>query len=263
MKRIVARAVHFNRGTEARYRRALAREIAAMVRSVEYWLAAQRRSDPPVLAEDASPSARMNSELKKLSSRWKKRFDEMADKVARIFLVNQFRGTDNAMRRALVDVGWSVEFTMTPAVRDAFEASLAENVGLIRSIPAQYLQKVEGIVMRGYARGGDLQTMVREIQHVSGVTKKRAIFIARDQASKANAVVTRARQKEIGVTEGIWMHSHAGVTPRPTHVAMNGKRYSIEKGMYDSHEKEYVFPGELINCRCTGRSVLPWTPAQK
>jgi SPP1 gp7 family putative phage head morphogenesis protein len=148
-------------------------------------------------------------------------------------------------------------------MRDAFAASLAENVGLIRSIPAQYLQEVEGIVMRNYISGRDLKSMVSELRARYKVASNRAWLIARDQSNKANAVVQRTRQRELGITEAIWMHSHAGKTPRPTHVAMNQKRYSVEKGMWDSAVQKWIFPGEPINCRCVGRAVLPWTPTEQ
>ena len=74
-----------------------------------------------------------------------------------------FKASDSAFRQALKEAGWSVEFKMTPAVRDAFNASLEENVGLIRSIPEKYLQQVEGTVMRSYSAGRDLATMVKEL----------------------------------------------------------------------------------------------------
>ena len=268
----VARPVWPNAGIRQRYQRRMLALIREMATSVEYWLKAKRHGDPPVLAADSTPAEQMREELKRLSERWRREFDEMAPKVAESFVKGQFRGTDAAMRQALRDAGWSIEFTMTPAMRDAFEASLAENVGLIRSIPQQYLQEVEGIVMRNYAAGRDLKSMAAEIKSRYEVSANRAVLIARDQSNKANAVVQRARQKEIGITEGIWLHSHAGKEPRPTHVAMDEKRYLISKGMWDSQAKRrrgggyegaFIFPGELIGCRCVGRSVLPWTPAEK
>ena len=257
-KRVVARAIHANAGTAARYRRVLPSAISAMIDDVESTIAAQREDDPPVLALDASPADEMRKRLEAVSARWKKHFDDFSPTVAEVFLKQAVAGTNSAMRQALKAAGWSVEFQMTPAMRDAFDASLAENVGLIRSIPAEYFQQVEGIVMRSYSAGRDLQTMVKDLRKLYPKAKNRAVLIARDQSNKANAVVQRARQKELGITEGIWMHSHAGKEPRPTHVAMNGKRYKVEKGMYDSAVKEWIFPGELVNCRCTGRSVLPW-----
>jgi uncharacterized protein with gpF-like domain len=125
-----------------------------------------------------NPAEQMQFEFKKLAERWQGKFDDMAPKVADSFLKNQFRGTSAAMRMALREAGWSIEFTMTTAMRDAFEASLAENVGLIKSIPAQYLQEVEGIVMRNYAAGRDLKSMAAEIRARYHVAANRAVLIS-------------------------------------------------------------------------------------
>jgi hypothetical protein len=38
---------------------------------------------------------------------------------------------------------------------------------------------------------------------------------------------------------------------------MDGKKYDVEKGMYDPAVGKFVFPGELPNCRCLSRSVIP------
>ena len=252
-----------NAGSRQRYQRCMLALIREMADSVAYWLEAQRKAAPPILAKDALPSAEMQDEVQRLFEQWRKRFEAEAPKMAGAFVRSQFSATNSAMRQALKDAGWSVEFTMTPAMRDAFEASLAENVGLIKSIPARYLQEVEGIVMRNYAAGRDLKSMAAEIRGRYKVTANRAVLIARDQSNKCNAVVQEARQTELGIVEGQWLHSHAGKMPRPTHVAMNGKRYLISKGMWDSAAKKWIHPGELIGCRCVGRSVLPWTPTQQ
>ena len=256
-----ARAVHANRGVEAKYRKTLQRLIAEMHGSVEYWLTAGYRQNPPRVAalveqaQDASPAQRIRKILDDLAKRWIARFDEMAPKIAEAYLQGAFKASDSAFRQALKEAGWTVEFKMTPAVRDAFNASLAENVGLIKSIPEKYLQQVEGVVMRSYSAGRDLETMVKELKTLYPAASHRAELIARDQSNKANAVVNRTRQMELGITEAIWMHSHAGKTPRPDHVAADGKRYKIAEGCKISGV--YIQPGEEINCRCTSRPVLP------
>ena len=230
--------------------------------SVEYWLTAAYRKDPPRMAalveqaQDASPSAKIKKILDELARRWTKRFEDYAPKLAEAYLQGMFKASDSAFRQALKEAGWSVEFKMTPAVRDAFNASLEENVGLIRSIPEKYLQQVEGTVMRSYAAGRDLSTMVKELKQLYPAASHRAELIARDQSNKANAVVNRARQMELGITEAIWMHSHAGKNPRPDHVAANGKRYKIAEGCKISGE--YIQPGFAVNCRCTSRAILPF-----
>lgn len=257
-----ARGVHANRGVEAKYRKALQRMIAEMHGSVEYWLKAGYRKNPPRVsnlvdqAQDAAtPSQRIRKIMEALSKRWIDRFDEWAPKIAESYLQSLFKASDSAFRQSLKDAGWTVEFRMTPAVRDAFNASLAENVGLIKSIPEKYLQQVEGVVMRSYSAGRDLETMVKELKSLYPAASHRAELIARDQSNKANAVVNRTRQMELGITEAIWMHSHAGKNPRPDHVAADGKRYKIAEGCLISGE--YIQVGEKINCRCTSRPILP------
>ena len=256
-----ARAVHANRGIEAKYRKALQRLIAEMHASVEYWLTAAYRKDPPRMAalveqaQDASPSAKIKKVLDELARRWTDRFNEYAPKLAEAYLQGAFKASDSAFRAALKEAGWAVDFKMTAAMRDAFQASLAENVGLIKSIPEKYLQQVEGTVMRSYSAGRDLATMVKELKQLYPAASHRAELIARDQSNKANAVVNRARQMELGITEAIWQHSHAGKNPRPDHVAANGKRYKIAEGCLISGQ--YIQPGQEVNCRCTSRAVLP------
>lgn len=255
------RAVHANRGIEAKYRKALQRLIAEMHGSVEYWLTAAYRKDPPRMAalveqaQDASPSAKIKKVLDELARRWTDRFNDYAPKLAEAYLKGMFKASDSAFRQALKEAGWAVDFKMTPAVRDAFNASLEENVGLIRSIPEKYLQQVEGTVMRSYSAGRDLATMVKELKQLYPAASHRAELIARDQSNKANAIVNRARQMELGITDAIWMHSHAGKNPRHDHVAASGKRYKIAEGCLISGE--FIQPGEEINCRCTSRPILP------
>ncbi len=257
------RAVNANRGIEAKYRKAMQRMIAEMHGSVEYWLtAAYRRAPPRMLAvveqaqDAASPADRIRKILDELALRWIAKFDEYAPKIAEAYLQGMFKASDSSFRTALKDAGWTVEFKMTPAVRDAFNASLNENVGLIRSIPEKYLQQVEGVVMRSYSAGRDLETMVKDLKQLYPGASHRAELIARDQSNKANAVVNRARQMELGITEAIWMHSHAGKNPRLDHVAADGKRYKIAEGCKISGE--FIQPGTEINCRCTSRAVLPF-----
>lgn len=256
-----ARAIHSNRGIEAKYRKALISMIDEMVKSVEYWLQAAYRKNPPrllALVEIASdsPTDDALSALGRLKRRWSKAFRDNGASIAETYVTRLYKATDSAFRIALRDAGMAVEFKMTPAMQDAFNASLSENVSLIRSIPEQYLQQVEGIVSRSYSVGSDLHTMVKELKELHPKLGRRAELIARDQCSKATAVVNHARMLEIGITDAIWMHSNAGRVPRPTHVAANGKQYKVAEGCLISGN--YILPGQEVNCRCTCRAVMPW-----
>jgi SPP1 gp7 family putative phage head morphogenesis protein len=141
-------------------------------------------------------------------------------------------------------------------MRDIMQATIGQQVSLIKSIPSQYFTSIEGLMMRSVQTGQDLEQMTKDLQEQFGVTRRRAAFIARDQNNKATASMTRARQDELGSTQAIWVHSGAGKHPRPTHVDMNGTKYDVKKGMWDPAVKRWIFPGEEINCHCFSRSVI-------
>lgn len=250
------RAIHANRGVEAKYRKALESLIKEMSDSAEYWLTAQYRQAPPMMAEDALPAAEMAARVREVSKRWIAKFNAMADDIAKRFTAGSIKATDNSFQNALKDAGWAVDFKMTRAMQDVAKAAVVENVALIRSIPQQYFTDVEGIVMRGYSSGRDLASISQELQSRYGITSRRANFIARDQSNKLNAATTRTRRMELGIEEAEWMHSHAGKQPRKSHVAANGKRYKIVKGCLI--DGKYINPGEEPGCRCVSKSVLPF-----
>lgn len=315
------RPVHPNVGIEMAYRRRLLALVDKMHASVQFWIKATYRADPPVMAMDAaitvreenlegrsvwfayvdgqllrgkdgvargfrSQSAAEKAALRSLKSdtepfitateageelpaeeltravgtlteRWQTQFNEAAPKLADYFATSVAERSDATLKTILRDGGFSVRFQMSPAMRDIVQATNSANVGLIRSISQQYLTNIEGMVMRSVQTGRDLGTLAKDLEREYGVTKRRAALIARDQNNKATAAMTRARQGELGVTEAIWQHSAGGREPRPTHVANSGKRYNIATGWYDPAVKKFIFPGELINCRCVSRAVIP------
>lgn len=250
------RAVSANRGVEARYRKELDALIKEMSNSAEYWLRAQYRKAPPEVAMDALPAAEMAARVREVSKRWIARFNDMAADIAKRFAAGSIKATDNSFQKALKDAGWAVDFKMTRAMQDVAKAAVVENVALIKSIPQQYFTQVEGIVMRGYSRGRDLEEITKELLSRYEVTSSRAALIARDQSNKLNAVTTQARRQELGITEAIWQHSHGGKEPRKSHVAADGRKFKIAEGCLI--DGRHILPGEEINCRCTSKSVLPF-----
>lgn len=244
-----------NAGVEERYQRQLDALIDEMARSTAYWLKATwRRKTPSTIAEDASSVNELRKTLRGLMSRWQKQFDEAAPRMAREFALGAKSASEVNIRKILRDAGMTVKLIWTPQIRDAYQAVIGENVGLIKSIPQQFLGSVEGDVMRAVSMGMDLSTLTEKLQDAYGVTKRRAKNIARDQAAKANAAITKERHEQLGITHGIWRHSGASREPRESHVNMNGKEFELAKGAY--LDGEWVLPGQAINCRCTWRPVI-------
>lgn len=254
----VLKAVHPNAGIGADYRGRLDRLIERMQRSYVYFLKAQYRETPPRMALDETPAKELERELRRLGIQWEKEFAALAPKLARWFSTSIERRSTLAMKKILKDAGMTVRYTMTPGMRDVFQATVEENVSLIKSIGTQYHDQVVGLVMRSVQTGRDLETLTNALEARYGITRRRAALIARDQNNKATAVMSRVRQQEAGIKQAIWLHSLGGKEPRPTHLKNNGKVYDIAKGWFDPDPKvrRRIWPGELINCRCVPKPIV-------
>lgn len=257
-RELILRPIHPSAAIEAAYAKRLLTLVEDMHNSVGFWLRSAYRKNPPAMAQDESSTATLRRAVRALVKRWNSRFDDAARDLATYFATDVRKRSDTVLRRILKDGGFSIEWTMTPAQREIMQATVEQSVGLIKSIPRRYLNQVETLVMQSVQTGRDLEQLTNDLQRQFGVTRRRATLIAKDQNNKATAAFTRARQVEIGVTEAIWVHSGGGREPRPTHVAAGRARtrYKVNEGWFDPHEGRYIFPGELINCRCVSRAVI-------
>lgn len=246
-----------NIGLEVRFQRQLDDMIEAMNRDTIRTVTRTYKDKPPEMAADESPAAALRRAMGGLARKWSQRFADFAETIGGSFGRKAARLTDQAMAAALKKAGFTVKFSITREVNDIVQANVAENVTLIKSIPSEYFTDVQGSVMRSVQTGRDLGTLTAELERDYGITRRRAAIIARTQNNLATATITRARQDELGITQAIWIHSSAGKVPRPTHVANNGKPYDVATGWFDPHEKKRIWPGELINCRCTSRAIIP------
>lgn len=249
-----------NAGMQAVYNRKLQKMIKEMHESTLFWVNAAWNAETPAMTEIAMDELSANlleRVIRHLTKRWNKNFKVLAVKTAKWAANKSDKAVTAQFARQLEKYGWSFDFKMTRAMQDALAANIFEQTRLITSIPQKYLESIQGQVMRAVQKGGDKGQLAKQLEKSYGVTKRRARAIARDQVAKSFATVTQARRLELGITEAIWMHSYAGKEPRKSHVHMNGKKFDVAKGMYDPHEKRFIQPHELINCRCSSRSVIP------
>lgn len=189
-----------------------------------------------------------------LALRWQKKLDDLAPQLAAHFINRTVSNYDTLMKKHLRKAGFTVRFQVTDFQKDALQAVIENNIGLIKSIGSQYLERVQGQVWKCITDGYDLAALAKDLNKTYDITKRRAELIARDQGAKAHAVIEKAKRQELGITKAIWLHSHAGKTPRPSHLAANGKEFDVSKGMY--LDGDWIQPGELINCRCVSRSII-------
>lgn len=258
-KPVTVRAVHASAAVHDWYFAELDRIVKAMQAEISrYVLAAYGSLEPQSHAMDAAnPSILLRAALRKWGGLWISKFDRLSLDLSQAFARKSFTITQTQMRAALKEAGFTVKFAPTPGSRAAYQAVVAEQVNLIKSIPAEYLKAVETKVWGSVMKGADMHALATDLRKTYGVTRERAAFIARDQNNKAKAIIEKTRRQELGIEEAYWQHSAGGKVPRATHVAASGKRYRLSQGFYDSAVGKYIMPGELPNCRCTSRAIIP------
>lgn len=252
-----------NIGVQDWYYNRLAGQLRLMQADVLYSLTTAWKLPNPVgLAQDAPGLVSvLTALLDAWAHKWTKRWDNMSDRIARDFATRNMRATDAGVRASFKRAGFTVEFKATRVMQLAYSTRVAANVGLIKSIPQEYLKDVSTQVWNAVTTGGDMHALEQNIQKVYGVANRRAALIARDQNNKAKASFEETRRMELGIETAEWQHSGAGQEryKRPTHVAAGRKhtRYQVKDGWLDPATNTRIWPGTEINCRCTSRSVIP------
>lgn len=231
--------------------------IEEMSTSVNYWLAAEYRRNESEIVGDASPAKSLSKKLLDVMATWRETFDQKAELIALWFVRRSNMYATTSVSNKLKAQGMTVNMRITPEVQNVLDSLYETQVSLIKSIPEQYLTQVSVLVQESVTRGRDVAYLKDELKHRYGVTERRAKVIARDQNAKASNAIAVERSKQAGITHGIWVHRAGGSKSfRHSHVQMAGTEFDLSKGCWDDHEKKWVMPGELINCRCEYRPVI-------
>lgn len=164
----------------------------------------------------------------------------------------------------------------------AFEAQVASNVGLIKSLPEKYFASIQQMTIQNLTgqkkfEGG----LVKALQDLAGITQTKAKLIARDQTAKAASTYSQLRMQNLGVIGYEWNDSRdQRVSGNPNGLYPDADKNSKYHGdHWERNGKYYLFnrmskppnapdgkpfrqpppdgsPGMAINCRCTANPVI-------
>lgn len=243
------------RDMSAKTEKELARAWKGALPKVE--LEAKQAAGETVTANDASPAVELTKVIKKLRKYFDTHFQELGEKVSKKFAARAKNGADVSLKAILKEEGFTVDFRMTRQLNDILQATVAENVNLIKSIHTMYFDQVQTVIMQAVKNGRDMEYIRKELTERFGVSQRKAKIIARDQTNKAMQTISRARALETGITKARWVHIPGAKTSRETHKHFDGKPFDLNKGRYDKDVGRYVQPGELINCNCRFRLIVP------
>lgn len=152
--------------------------------------------------------------------------------------------------------GDAEELTAGGALRQTIQQFTAENVALIKTLPAQALAEVQQSVLQGMAKGLRHEEIASQIAERFVVARSRAALIARDQVNKFNGNLNRVRQQNLGVEKFIW-HTAGDERVRDRHADFNLKVYTWAEGTGEGDDPAVgAFPGQAIQCRCFAEPVI-------
>lgn len=185
------------------------------------------------------------------------------------FVTSMIVSTSNAQRKSLLSAHfnkgflkerWSVPIVkrqyVAPETFNLVQSAIQENVDLITKISANDVNRISDVLIKGLSEGKTETALKQELAQTEGFDNKRIEYVVRDQSNKLNQAVQTANAKSLGVKEAIWIHVPGKYTSRKTHIAMNNKRFDIDKGLYDDDVGDYVKPAQLPYCNCIMRLIF-------
>jgi len=251
-----------NAGVASRYERRLRALIALMttetLRGVRSLFAEPHPAD--VFALDAGIADQAKHLLASLQFKFNAVFGSHSSHIAMAMLNENADASEAAIKSSMAALAEGLSLNtgaITTELGDVFTASIAENVALIKSIPQQYLQQVQGEVYRAITSGNGLSELVPALQKYKGVTERRARLIASDQTRKSFANINRIKLQNMGVEEYIWQHSHGATHPRPLHIEYDGKVFRWDSPpLVEAGKPERAPPGIALMCKCRAKPII-------
>lgn len=158
-------------------------------------------------------------------------------------------------RRALKELGVSLDDVITPDLRAIITEWKRRNIALIKALPELAANGVARTIEKH--KGARVETLARHIEEATGASESHARLLARDQTLKLYSQVTQERHQAAGVTEYVWRSSR-DERVRERHKALDGTRQKYsDPPVVDEATGRRAHPGDDFQCRCTADPVLP------
>ncbi len=260
-----ANALNYNASLQLWYNRGIQKLIKKMTTEVKKEVTKLfKRLPVPEFTSDESIGSQSRILMNMLTDKFEKLFAREGQDLVDHMMERNLEISSVNIKKSLKELsgGLSINTSRVPKeLTDVVNASIAENVSLIKSIPAQYFKDVTGAVMRSITSGQGLYDLLPEIKKYEGVTARRAELIALDQTRKAYSSVNAIKLDKLGVKKFEWLHSGGSREPRESHIKIDGEIFSFanleaEQAARGVPKQDRGLPGTPINCRCRIVAVI-------
>jgi SPP1 gp7 family putative phage head morphogenesis protein len=150
---------------------------------------------------------------------------------------------------ALSATGIDLGTVLTPGpVMETVQIVIARNVALVRNVSDQAMSRISDAVFRGVQARTPARDVAKQLREALGMSRRRSLLIASDQATKLTSDLDTERMKEAGIDDWEWKHS-GKLHPRENHKARDGHEYTWQTAPND-------MPGQLPYCGCRKLAVI-------
>lgn len=182
-----------------------------------------------------------------------------AQSVANYMLADVSRRNERAWHELGKEIGRSLRIELAQAPTGmVYSALLAENVGLITSLPRKAAERVHTLATEARLTGKRHEEVAKAILDTGRVTASRATLIARTETSRAACSLTQARAMFAGSEGYIW-RTVEDEHVRPEHKKMDGKYVRWSHPPKTDPGLDPYHAGCGPNCRCYPDPVFPST----
>ena len=213
-----------------------------------------------VVSYDESPSENINKQFQALLAKYSSpNFLKIYTDLSTAYITQINNNNQDKFNKQMKDFGLNI-YGESSFLQSYLSDSIATNVKLIKSIPQQYLSNVENMINNNMRAGLRSSYMTKQLVDQFGITKRRAIFIARDQTNKTNGLMNQKRQVSSGFNYFRWLTAGDNRV-RCRHQEIANKITTYGKGIYRwdnlplSDKGVPIAPGQDYGCRCTATPV--------
>lgn len=236
---------------EKDHARKLKKFTKAILESYSYWTMAQ--FNKAMRGEEKNLSKALKLTFKDLLKQWESKAEDIASKIAN----STFDEIEKYVNYHYAKQGYSLQ-AVPRSVAKIRNASVFEQIALIKSIPREILRRYEGALYPS-VNNFNQEQIKKTLLTIKGISLRRAKFIARDQAGKALETYNIAQSQAFGFEYYIWQtaEDERVSTGKGGHRPLNGRifKYSTPTAVIDSYMNKGI-PSQRPNCRCVAVPLI-------
>ncbi|KWR75309.1 phage head morphogenesis protein [Cupriavidus sp. SHE] len=193
--------------------------------------------------------------IEQLLRRYAEALTPWAERVAAEMLSEVNRRDEQAWMQQAKDMSRALRMEIRTAPTGAtMQVLMAEQVGLIKSIPLEAAQRVHKLTIEGIEDSTRASEISKAIQASGDVAKSRADLIARTEVGRTASTLTEARALHVG-SPGYFWRTSGDSDVRDSHQKMNGQFVAWNDP--PTLDGMTGHAGQFPNCRCYSEPVIP------